>query len=266
MADQLEGRDSGAGELLHPCRRHPSWALLGQVPRVEPFRGRRHSLSEEQTRIAGVVSRLSGSLSRPFRKLVIWRNEPIDRALRHKVGRSFRRHGGQAQDAGSRRFQVRKHVLRYWRSRRHRGNRLAGLRYWSRPVRRGLFPGGQRHDSNTPRHRARCRGRVSRHPLSHGREGILLRGLLASVQGGHAGRSDGAGHHGRRPGLGRRGAVSAWWKIVAKRRVAAIDDLDAAEFMPHRPRIWSLTGAFSALTGCAYRAHKASRGLRRTAG
>ena len=55
-------------------------------------------------------------------------------------------------------------------------------------------------------------------------------------------------------------------EIVAKRRVAAIDDLDAVEFMPHRPRIWSLTGAFSALTGCAYRAHKASRGLRRTAG
>ena len=53
---------------------------------------------------------------------------------------------------------------------------------------------------------------------------------------------------------------------VTGRRIAAIGDLDAAEFMPDRPRIWSLAGAFSALTGCAYRAYKASRGLRRAAG
>ena len=55
-------------------------------------------------------------------------------------------------------------------------------------------------------------------------------------------------------------------EAVLQRRLAAMDDLDAAELMPDRPRIWSLTGAFSALTGCAYRARKASRGLRRKPG
>lgn len=54
-------------------------------------------------------------------------------------------------------------------------------------------------------------------------------------------------------------------ETALKRRLAAIADLDAGEFLPRRPRIWSLAGALSALAGCTYTACKASRGLGRMA-
>ena len=54
--------------------------------------------------------------------------------------------------------------------------------------------------------------------------------------------------------------------LVLQRRLAAIDDLDAGELLPGRRRFFSRANAFATLSGCAYGAYKASRGLGRTAG
>ena len=55
-------------------------------------------------------------------------------------------------------------------------------------------------------------------------------------------------------------------ELVLQRRLAAIDDLDAGELLSDRRRFFSRANAFATLSGCAYRAYKASRGLGRTAG
>ena len=55
-------------------------------------------------------------------------------------------------------------------------------------------------------------------------------------------------------------------ECTLQRRLAAIDDLDAGEFVPGRRLFFSRANAFSTLSGCAYRAYKASRGLKSMAG